>query len=279
MYCKGCGKKLDSGAKFCAKCGMNNETESGKGQAIASLVIGILSLFFGVVIFPLPIVGLILGCSYKGKCGEKTAGIILNTISLILSIIVTITIIVCMVMFGGRLITGAFDHIDFSKINISVSTDWEKYEQYVDPNDELDSTMTLEGTWKELSEDKKILVFDGIDFSLYYNPDALEQRFDTGKYNIRTGLEVLDGFELSSKVFDKLFDKINKEVEGVNLMIVKVTSLEKHDGDHVEIETIKDEDANGLAIIASHDNVVELVIQGFNGGEEKHFYKIISNGN
>ena len=67
------------------------------GLATASLVIGILSLvltFTGLIyLIPiLPIVGIILGCIYKGKHypvgkGASTAGIICSVVALVLSII------------------------------------------------------------------------------------------------------------------------------------------------------------------------------------------------
>ncbi len=112
MYCKNCGIKLREGAKFCNECGTKvdsvttNKKENNvsttttenktsgvtvtpinKSKATASLVLGILSFVLGVLFIPLPIVGLILGITQKDKCGEKTAGIILNAIALGLSII------------------------------------------------------------------------------------------------------------------------------------------------------------------------------------------------
>lgn len=91
MFCKNCGNKLSADAKFCRECGTKIEAEKkvknetilvSKSNATASLVLGIISLFFGLFMIPLPIVGLILGICQKGKCGEKIAGIILNSISI-----------------------------------------------------------------------------------------------------------------------------------------------------------------------------------------------------
>lgn len=106
MFCNKCGNKIEGNEKFCKVCGnnlnnnyqpQNNNTEKQKnGLAIASLVIGIvsivLSLLINVFIFPLAITGLILGIVNKNKCGQKTAGIILNSISMVISIIVLICI-------------------------------------------------------------------------------------------------------------------------------------------------------------------------------------------
>lgn len=73
------------------------------GLATASLVIGIISLvltFTGMIyIVPiLPIIGIILGCIYKGKHypvgkGASTAGIICSVISLVLSILFIVLIV------------------------------------------------------------------------------------------------------------------------------------------------------------------------------------------
>lgn len=75
------------------------------GLATASLVIGILSLvllFTGFLFIPplgvLPIVGIVLGCIYKGKRypvgkGASTAGIICSVVALVLSIIFIVFIV------------------------------------------------------------------------------------------------------------------------------------------------------------------------------------------
>lgn len=75
------------------------------GLATASLIIGILSLvltFSGFIFIPplglLPIVGIILGCIYKGKRypvgkGSSTAGIICSVIALILSILFLVLVV------------------------------------------------------------------------------------------------------------------------------------------------------------------------------------------
>ncbi len=127
MYCVKCGKEVKDGTKFCTNCGTEIEAkkekkeekdekltysqnksiettsnpnpteakpaEAGDGKATASLVLGIISIVFACGIgFITSIVGLILGIASK-KSGKKTAGIILNSIALGLSIIVPILII------------------------------------------------------------------------------------------------------------------------------------------------------------------------------------------
>ena len=120
MNCNFCGKELKEGAKFCTECGRkveeaktgdtkgsitvektttitNTDVPVSNSKAVASLVLGILSLFLGVIFLPIPIVGLILGIAQKGKSGLKTAGIILNAIFLVLSIITWIFVAIFIV--------------------------------------------------------------------------------------------------------------------------------------------------------------------------------------
>lgn len=129
MYCKNCGVKLREGAKFCNECGTKVDVETttktsksnenntnttstlattttsnnvvmpiNKSKATASLVLGILSFIVGVLFFPLPIIGLVLGICQKEKCGEKTAGIILNAIALGLTVITWFFVIIFIIV-------------------------------------------------------------------------------------------------------------------------------------------------------------------------------------
>ena len=98
MYCENCGNKLTKTDKFCRECGTKVKEEvkteesvtqipESKSKGVASLVIGIISFVFGYIFIPIPIAGLVLGLCQKGKHPEKTAGIILNLVSLIFSIL------------------------------------------------------------------------------------------------------------------------------------------------------------------------------------------------
>ena len=119
MYCSNCGKELDSDAKFCTECGKMIPTQKSSkesttketvkeeniqtttvtnipesnSKAVASLVLGIISIFIGVLIVPLPIVGLILGILQKKKGGLAIAGIILNSLALFIAVISWLIII------------------------------------------------------------------------------------------------------------------------------------------------------------------------------------------
>lgn len=64
MFCVNCGEKLEEGVLFCPKCGkkldnnieeaastVKNKKVEGKGSSIASMVLGIIGLFFAVSLF------------------------------------------------------------------------------------------------------------------------------------------------------------------------------------------------------------------------------------
>lgn len=102
MYCPKCGEKNNEGVKFCSKCGaeltkeVKDEKIKKEGLGTASTVLGIISLIlsFTCIIFvpivislPLSILGLVLGIVNVAKKGKKFSGIILNSISTIISCI------------------------------------------------------------------------------------------------------------------------------------------------------------------------------------------------
>ena len=120
MICVKCGKEVADGTKFCTNCGAQMEVQeekkeevrednltysqnnniattsnptpaatpasTGDGKGTASLILGIVSLVVPCVGLITSIIGLILGICAK-KSGKKTAGIILNAISLGLIVI------------------------------------------------------------------------------------------------------------------------------------------------------------------------------------------------
>lgn len=120
-FCSNCGEKLDDRAVICVKCGVpisNNHKQPGKGLSIASMVLGIIAIFYGTLLsfssiilvisnefyyyeqiifsiiinfFPLilSITGLALGIASKSKIknGMNTTGVILNCITIIICIL------------------------------------------------------------------------------------------------------------------------------------------------------------------------------------------------
>lgn len=118
MYCSNCGTKIENDNTFCTNCGQsiknnpsqetiqNNLQQTGanspqnnpiEGTAVASLIIGVLAVTLSFIIslftLPLSITGFVLGISCKQKNGTKTAGIILNCLSVLIGIIVLIVYI------------------------------------------------------------------------------------------------------------------------------------------------------------------------------------------
>lgn len=133
MNCKYCGTQNNDGAIFCNNCGqklvedvnssviqtevntMNVGTnvsnvvqpkKKGNGLAVASIIIGVLSIilsfFLNVIVIPLAIVGLVLGIVSKTK-GAKVVGILLNILAIILPIII--------IVFFGVALFGLFSTI------------------------------------------------------------------------------------------------------------------------------------------------------------------------
>ncbi|MBO5530397.1 MAG: zinc-ribbon domain-containing protein [Bacilli bacterium] len=90
MYCNNCGTENEKETKFCVKCG-KELGKKGEGLGTASMILGIISIVLSfiitVVTLPLSITGLILGIVNKAKGGKKISGIVLNAISIFLSIV------------------------------------------------------------------------------------------------------------------------------------------------------------------------------------------------
>lgn len=51
MYCSNCGKKVDENAVICVNCGCKLKNGNGNGKGIASMVLGIVGLFFALCVF------------------------------------------------------------------------------------------------------------------------------------------------------------------------------------------------------------------------------------
>lgn len=107
-YCENCGQELTNEDIYCPKCGKNLKKVSRRpkkeGLGTAAMVIGIISLVFSfiinVFIFPLALVGLILGIVNKAQKGKKVSGIVLNSIAMIVSILVFIAWIVLLIVIA-----------------------------------------------------------------------------------------------------------------------------------------------------------------------------------
>jgi uncharacterized OB-fold protein len=168
MICKVCGKELRKDAKFCTECGTKVDVNTAnikaeepvkpitvdstsnvnsayvpfnKSKAVASLVLGIISLLLGGISLPLSITGLVLGLNQKEKCGEKTAGIILNTIAIVISVISIILVTIFIIAIvqsenGGGYYESSEDNNGNS--DIIIKDDGNIYDYDYDYNDYFD---------------------------------------------------------------------------------------------------------------------------------------------
>lgn len=282
MYCKNCGNKLNNKSNYCPSCGKSssesetitpNTNNEGKGRAIASMIIGIISLVFsGLLFIPLPIVGLIMGLSYKGKCAEKTAGIILNIISLLWALV---AIILVVILFATGVFEEAFDNaidnVDLNDVNLNIQENWEEYSKYIE-KDAYDSTTDITGYWKELSENKSLLIFRENDYYFYSDIKDMELNYKTGKYTFKKGSEALTTLLGGNKLFSKIFSKF--DVFNINVLIIESEKTYLN-GKEISNNTYGDESKYKIAIITTHDDVVELILEDDGGNEERHFYKVL----
>ena len=171
MKCNYCGADNKEESKFCASCGaelkekkkttkkeeekVEVKTEPVKttvtpvkttdGKATASLVLGICSLIVWCLTLPLSIVGLILGIVSKERSGKRTAGIVINAITLVLSLI---CVVFC--FWFGAVINAAVDEFnrsgDFNRFFDIIEEELEK---------EYDNEYTIDDKDEEKEEEKK----------------------------------------------------------------------------------------------------------------------------
>lgn len=216
MFCNKCGSKVEGNAKFCNNCGNSlqinvvnqniNKSEEKNGLAVASLVIGIistiLSFFLNIFIFPVAITGLILGIVNKNKCGSKTAGIILNSLSMVIAIII-LTAAILIVGSLNELLEEGFNTNDVSgvwncksfdgagesdeyivtmKLNNDYSFVWNKYGDEI--NNHVYGTYIYEDEEKtNYSGDYKYYMIDLIGEE-YVNEGVLQEQEYKSQYEI-----------------------------------------------------------------------------------------------
>ena len=215
-----------------------------------------------------------MGCSYKGKCSEKTAGIILNTIGLIFSIITTI-LLVFFLSFVGKSIINEIDNFDIDQIG-----EWEEYSKYVVETDVLDSTSTLVGNWKELAEERSYLKFDSEGNYYYYsNINDMESNYTVGTYKLLENIYDSEEININIPILNKYVNKIMDIVSSSNIhffelkptKIVKNSVLVQMNDDYEEYE--------GMYLISLHDEIVELTIgyeyDDYGEDDVKHYYKVL----
>ncbi|MBQ6546661.1 MAG: hypothetical protein IJL74_01530 [Bacilli bacterium] len=184
-YCENCGTKLDKNDSHCPKCDKKEDTpvvkedkkeHKNEGLGTASMVIGIvslvLSLLISVLVFPLALVGLILGIVNKAQNGKKVSGIILNGIAMLLSAIVFIALITFLTVYVTK----------------DLNDNHEKYSEYIPSVIEEES---LIGRWNCKKTDKiadkdyelSVVINDNDTFSMYDSKES--KNYIEGEYQYR----------------------------------------------------------------------------------------------
>lgn len=289
MYCVNCGNKIEKNDTFCSKCGKNvklettNTNEEGKDRALASMIIGIISMLVGIFFIPLPIIGLILGLSYKGKCSEKTTGIVLNVISLILSIIYLIFSIIFGFIFGAVMLDGIFNDHGFddnefndNKFHDSVVNEaydkniWNKYENNREENI-LDYNVDLKGKWREYVDQDSYYTFNENNFYYYEDLSDPEKDYWEGTYTYKVGKEELKNIGINNKYINDLIDKISLD-EDFYIIELKPTKIVD---DNKEEYIDKDEDELiRLVFIKEHEDGIEGIFVYPEDEEIEYYYKV-----
>lgn len=98
MYCSNCGKEVDKNAVICIHCGcaLNNNTHvkkgNGHGKGIASMVLGIIGIFFSLAAFGnLDDLSYVLYDDAGYKFGYALGTILIQTILAIIAICLSVS--------------------------------------------------------------------------------------------------------------------------------------------------------------------------------------------
>ena len=173
MFCIKCGEKYEKGEKFCTNCGndlvLQAELSKHKGQSNVNPTVvstpsssnnGLLSLIFGIVtilspiLFPLAIVGLILGLTEKEQDAKKTVGIILNSIAIVIFIFLLFLFMIFLIGIADSCeceysdpYPYPYDYYDYYDIE-------DEYSNQVVGND-IYGYLTIPNSWYKLVSTKK----------------------------------------------------------------------------------------------------------------------------
>ena len=203
MKCDKCGKSIKETDRYCQSCGnplIKNRNDNS--LAIVSVVMGGISILFGTIIFPIAIIGLILGICQKGKSSLKTVGIVLNVIGLVFAILLWTF------LFGVlfKFIKAAFNEVkmeDSFKIEGTFEDDnYNDWENYITLREGArGKEMNVEGEWRILSNRKDSLVIkDGV-FHYYNDSRNKKDNYMTGTYEVVSAREKIVE---NSKLIDAL---------------------------------------------------------------------------
>ena len=216
--CSKCGKKLKKGELFCGECGtkvkkgtkketpkkdakakketpkkeVKTNKDNKEGLLVASLVIGIIAIIFAAVlnilIVPLAVLGLIFGIvgkSSKGN-GKKIAGIILNSLSIFIGILVfsiIVAFVVSVINDSDNMFNNAYKDIVASVDEDNIHETWYCKASNSGIITSTDYTLTLEFkengsfNWKSYKYPSNNYVKGKYDFITPYKLDSNKKRY------------------------------------------------------------------------------------------------------
>ena len=298
MNCKNCGATLEEGIKICPTCGTDNEIKveevvtqpevqpevqeelqpviqseiqpeeqpapqpekKKEGKAVASMVIGIISLFvwpLGITII-LTLIGLILGITHKGKSGKKIAGIILNTLCMLLEIGVIVAVVFfinTMVtkpekiigMLGGEEVQEYLEDTNIKSL-FNINSDWDEYSNL--RKGSLGKKLDINGEYRILSDKENYVVFKNNEYYKYDSLNNKEDNYEYGKVTIEKGTDGLSKFGISSSELEQFSNMhiANISVDNIYILTCAPSKIVV-DG---EVNEIEDEERLELWILIDH---------------------------
>ncbi len=203
---------------------VNSSSVEKNNKLTVSLILGIVSLlcpFFinFILSIPISIVGLVLACTSRNQTGKKTASIILNIISIILSVMVLAYIIMGI---GERKETYSSESV----INdLNSFSNWNIYSELRTGN--LGKQMDITGGWRILSDSETYWEFKNGKFWWYQSVNDLNDNYWYGDVQIVKGKKGLQMVGIDESAIDRIISQSSKEIseDDINTIIMTPTKI------------------------------------------------------
>lgn len=184
MYCENCGKKLKNNNKFCEKCGHKVEDESinlNKNSVLNNIkiisILGLITSIFGTKGLLLAITGIYENYQYKKVHGKNTNYLIINIITIVVSIFmfvlsIFVGIILAAIQIGlinnnkiiGNYNCMNYNHLIYSSLSYDVNATfnrngtfiWSKWNKNNHFSGTYDKDNYLKGTYELYNKGKNI---------------------------------------------------------------------------------------------------------------------------
>lgn len=235
MKCKYCNSDIKEDTKFCPSCGRSvSDIKVSNTLAIASLVLGVLSIIGGFTTLIIPIVGLILGLCQKEKCTERTIGITLNSIGIVLALLLGGVVVSLFSIFNNIVKNGNFDDIR-KKYNIDYI---EKYED-------------LYGKWESKNDKEKIIELNINNTFSYINKDEISGIFTAEK---------LEDSQIDETLINKVESLVDGRIDEYNKYYVKLVS-NKANTKTIDLIFIRIDDEDEYFIYNINDETFDYYIE------------------